>query len=72
MSGRNPEIRISGVMESASKYSTLLELVRDDALYMDVEPGPASPTDKGMTSFGETVIKLDLLVLDARQEAASV
>jgi Tfp pilus assembly PilM family ATPase len=71
VTGKNPEIRINGIMESASKYSTLLGLLREDALYLDVEPGPASPTEQGMTSFGETVIKLNLDVLDARQEAAS-
>lgn len=69
--GDDPEIRISGTMESASKYSSLLELFREDALYTEIDPGPATPTEDGMTSFGDTVIKLDLDVLEARKEAAT-
>ena len=71
VSVNSPEIRISGTMESASKYSNLLQLFRDDKLYKDIEPGPANPTEDGMSAFGDTVIKLDLEVLEARKEAAS-
>ncbi len=71
VTGKNPEIRISGIMESASKFNTLLDLFEDDALYREVDPGAAKPTDDGMSSFGDTVIQLNLDVLEARKEATS-
>jgi len=72
VNGRDPYISLSGVMESASKYSDLLELLADDPLYTEIDEGAASPTPNGMTSFGETKVALDLEVLEARKEVSSV
>jgi Tfp pilus assembly PilM family ATPase len=71
VSSRNPYISFSGIMESASKYSDLLEMLADDPLYTEIDEGAASPTPNGMTSFGETTVTLDLDVLEARKEASS-
>ena len=68
---KQPELRISGTVESNAKFSALLRLFEDDALYGDVKAGSTSPTDNGMVAFTETVVEINLDVLEARDDQAA-
>jgi len=68
--GKNPQIALSGVMESASKYSVLLKIFEDDPLFSSIKQGATTPTDDGMIAFSETVLDIDLEVLAAREKKA--
>jgi Tfp pilus assembly PilM family ATPase len=68
VAGKNPELRISGVMESASKYSLLLQMLEDEPLFNSVKLGAANPTSDGYSAFTETVVGINLEVLEARTD----
>ena len=63
---RNPQFKISGVMESRTKIDELIRILEEDPLYSDVKPSVTSATEDGLVRFDEIVTELNLDELERR------
>ncbi|GJM21937.1 MAG: hypothetical protein DHS20C15_18520 [Planctomycetota bacterium] len=68
--GNRPSLKVAGTLESAKLYNHLINMLEEDALFVEVTPGGTQPTDEGFTQFSETVASIDLEVLQERVRSA--
>lgn len=67
--GRNPELKIAGVMEDRTRVDMLVQLFENDPLYSEVTKVPSTQAnDEGLIRFDDIIVTLDLDELEARVE----
>lgn len=56
---KQPIIKMTGVLESTTKYQTLLDVLADRPMFQEVIPGSTKLTQDGSTVFTDLAIELD-------------
>ena len=62
--GKNPVAKISGEVEDATHYQTLIDTLKGRPMITDVEPGATKQTSTGLR-FTDLTLSLDLSVVEA-------